>query len=184
MRPTDKPTANQEAVYRGTARLNEKSTKKSTSQGLPTSRKPTGKQSTETLRSRKKSLPRSRPVKSYRQAKRLPGCNLLRRTQRSTEKSPEKLIGIVYQVDKHSIEACFGDRNYEVDWMFTEADFAKTITASRSIYESMPVANDYRLQDILYRACGSTAQSSDSTSALELGKNNNLREPYRVDIDE
>jgi len=38
-------------------------------------------------RSRPRSLPRSRPVKSYRQAKSPPGCNLLRCTEKSTEKS-------------------------------------------------------------------------------------------------
>jgi len=50
--------------------------------------------------------------------------------------------------------------------------------------ESMPSTNDYWLQDILYRACGSTAPSSDSTSALELGKYNHLREAYVLDINE
>jgi hypothetical protein len=50
----------------------------------------------------------------------------------------------------------------------------KTITESSSIYESMPLTDDYRLQDIFYRACGSTAQSSDSARALELGKYNHL----------
>jgi len=48
----------------------------------------------------------------------------------------------------------------------------------------MPIADDYRLQDIHYRACGSTAQSSDSASALELGKYNHIRETYVLDIDE
>ena len=48
----------------------------------------------------------------------------------------------------------------------------------------MPLADDYRLQDILYRACGSTAQRLDSTSALELGKYNHFRETYVLDIDE
>jgi hypothetical protein len=48
----------------------------------------------------------------------------------------------------------------------------------------MSITEDYRLQDVLYRACGSTAQSSDSASALELGKYNDLREAYVLDIDE
>jgi len=52
------------------------------------------------------------------------------------------------------------------------------------ITESMSITDDYRPQDILYRACGSTAQSSDSASALELGKYNHLREAYVLDIDE
>ena len=42
----------------------------------------------------------------------------------------------------------------------------------------------YRLQDIFYRACGSTAQSSDSARTLELGKYNHFREAYVLDIDE
>jgi hypothetical protein len=48
----------------------------------------------------------------------------------------------------------------------------------------MAITNNYRLQDILYRACGSTAQSSDSARALELGKYNRLREAYVLDINE
>jgi len=47
----------------------------------------------------------------------------------------------------------------------------------------MPHTDDYRLQYILYWACRSTAQSSDSTSALELVKCNQLREAYILDID-
>jgi len=52
------------------------------------------------------------------------------------------------------------------------------------IYESMPSTDDYRLQDILYRACGNTAQSSRSASALELGKYNHFRKAYVLDVDE
>jgi len=78
---------------------------------LPTSQKPTGRQSTETLRSRPRSLSRSRPAKSYRQAKSPPGCNLLRRTEQSTEKSTEKSTGKVYHVDQDSSEAAYRKRN-------------------------------------------------------------------------
>ena len=46
----------------------------------------------------------------------------------------------------------------------------------------MPSTDDYRLRDILYRACRSTAQSSDSASALELGKYNHLRETYVLGV--
>jgi len=46
----------------------------------------------------------------------------------------------------------------------------------------MPSTDDYRLQDILCRACGSTAQSSDSASALELGKYNQVKEAYVLDV--
>jgi len=48
--------------------------------------------------------------------------------------------------------------------------------------ESMPITNDYRLQNILHRACGSTAQRSDSTSVLGLGKYNHLRETYVLGV--
>ena len=43
-------------------------------------------------------------------------------------------------------------------------------------------ANDYWLQDILYRTCGCSAQSSDSASAFELGKYNHLRETYVLGV--
>jgi len=48
----------------------------------------------------------------------------------------------------------------------------------------MPITDDYRLQVKYYRACGITAQSSDSASALELGKYNHFSEGYVLDIDE
>ena len=105
MRPTDKPKAHREAVYRGR------------------------------LRCRPRNLPRSRPVKSYRQAKSPLGCNLLRRTEKSTEKSTEKLTEMstekstskVYQVDQDSAQAAFRERNHEVDRMVTEADFQRRL---------------------------------------------------------
>jgi len=58
------------------------------------------------------------------------------------------------------------------------------ITESRWIYESMLSTDDYRLQDILYRACGITAQSSHSASALGLGKYNHFRKAYVLEVDE
>jgi hypothetical protein len=42
----------------------------------------------------------------------------------------------------------------------------------------MSNTDDYRLQDILYKACGSTAQCSDSASALDLGMYNHVKEAY------
>ena len=48
----------------------------------------------------------------------------------------------------------------------------------------MPSTEDYRLQDILYRACGSTAQSTHSASMLELGKYKYFRKAYMLDVDE
>jgi hypothetical protein len=50
------------------------------------------------------------------------------------------------------------------------------------VYAAMPSTDDYRLQDILYRACGSTAQSSDSASVLELGKYNLFGETYMLGV--
>ena len=47
----------------------------------------------------------------------------------------------------------------------------------------MPNNDDYWLQDILYSPCGSTAQSEDGASALELVKYNHFREAYMLDID-
>jgi len=46
----------------------------------------------------------------------------------------------------------------------------KRITESSTIYESISITDDYRLQDIFYRGCRSTAQSTDSASAPEFGK--------------
>ena len=48
----------------------------------------------------------------------------------------------------------------------------------------MPFADDYRPLDILYTACGITAQSSGSASAFELGKYNHFKGTYVLDIDE
>jgi len=50
------------------------------------------------------------------------------------------------------------------------------------ICQSMPNTDDYRLQDILYSVCRSTAQSSDSASALELGKCNHFTETYVLGV--
>jgi hypothetical protein len=54
----------------------------------------------------------------------------------------------------------------------------------KTITESMPLTDDYRLQDIFSRACRSTTQSSDNASALELGKYNHLRETYVLGVNE
>ena len=47
----------------------------------------------------------------------------------------------------------------------------------------MSITHDYWEQDILYSDCGSTSQSTDSASALGLGKYNHLRDAYMLDID-
>jgi hypothetical protein len=52
------------------------------------------------------------------------------------------------------------------------------------MYESMESTDDYWLHDVLYRACGSTTQSSHSASTLEHGKYNHLGKAYVLDINE
>jgi len=74
----------------------------------------------------------------------------------------------VYQVDQDSTEAAYREQPWgRPDGH--QSGLPKTIT------ESMPLTDDYPLHDIFYRACGSTAQSSDSAHALELGKYNHLQ---------
>jgi hypothetical protein len=154
---------------RYTEKSTEKSTEKWTSQVLPTSQKLTGRKPTETR----------------------------------TEKSSEKSTGKVRQVDHYSTEAAYRDRNqkstvkstkksttillkppiksnYEVDRMVSEADFQRRLPHHAASISQC----HYRLQDILYRACGNAAQSSDNASALELGKYNHFRETYVLDSDE
>ena len=106
-----------------------------TSRVLPTSQKPTGRQSTQT------------------------------RTKKSTEKSTCKSAKSTKILLKPPIESA---TMKSTGWspMRTSND------------ESIPSTDDYRLRDILSRACGSTAQSSDSASALELCKYNHFRETY------
>ena len=48
----------------------------------------------------------------------------------------------------------------------------------------MSLTNDYRLQEIFSRACGSTAECSEGAGAFELGKYNHHREAYVLDVDE
>ena len=127
------------------------------------------KSSTEQRIFKKEGDSRVRSVKSYRPVKSPPSS--------PTDKSKAHLEAVyrdmhrqVYQVDQDSTEAAYRERNHEVDRMVTEADFQRRLpsqTASTS-------TDDYRPQDIFYRACESTAQSSDSASALELGKYNHL----------
>ena len=99
-------------------------------------------------------------IKSYRQVESLPRGSLPRHAPRVYREVDRQ----VYQVDQAATEAAYQARTYEVDRMVTEADFERRL----------PSTDDYRLQEILYRACGSTAQSSDSASALEHGKYNHL----------
>ena len=119
----------------------EKSTEKSTSQVLPTSQKPTGRQSTHT------------------------------RTEKSTEKSTGKSAKSTKILLKPPIESA----------TMKSTRWSPKRTSND---QSMPSTDDHRLQNIFSRACGSTAQSSDSASALEFGKYNHFRETYVLDIDE
>jgi hypothetical protein len=48
----------------------------------------------------------------------------------------------------------------------------------------MSITDDYQLEDILCRARGITAQSSDSANELELGKYNHFRATYVLNINE
>jgi len=85
----------------------------------------------------------------------------------------------VYQVNQDSIEASFRERKHDVDRMVTEADFQRRLPSQAASTSQC----HYRLQDIFYRACRSTAQSSDSARTLELGKYNHCREVYVLDVD-
>jgi hypothetical protein len=81
-----------------------------------------------------------------------------------------------YQIDQDSTDAAYREcaPMKSTGWSLNRT----------SNYESMPSTDDYRLQDIFSRACGSTAERSDRASALELGKYNHVREAYVLDIDE
>jgi len=58
---------------------------------------------------------------------------------------------VVYrEVDQYSMKATYRERNREVDWKVTKSTFR--ISLSRTIYESMPITDDYRLQAIFYGA--------------------------------
>ena len=46
----------------------------------------------------------------------------------------------------------------------------------------MPITDDYQLQDIFSRVCGSTAESSDSARSHDLGKYNHCRETYKLGV--
>ena len=117
MRPTDKPKAHREAVYRDTEKSTEKSIEKSTSQVIPTSQKPTGMQSTETHWAVDREV--------YREVDRqsLP-CRPRFFWSRLSKAQPE-VDHKVHQAGQDSIEASFRERNYEVDRMVTKADFQR-----------------------------------------------------------
>jgi len=117
----------------------EKSIEKSTSQVLPKSQKPTGRQSTQT------------------------------RTEKSTEKSSGK--------SAKSTKTLLKPPNESATMKSTSWSPKRT-----SKDKSMPSTDDHRLQDIFSRACRSTAQSSDSASAFELGKYDHFRETYVLGV--
>jgi len=90
----------------------------------------------------------------------------------STETRTEKSTSNVYQVDQDSIEAAFRERIYEVDRMVTEADFQRQLPSQTASTSECRVLMTTGCN--ILRACGSTAERSDSASALELGKYNHL----------
>jgi hypothetical protein len=96
-----------------------------------------------------------------------------RNTQRQVD--PE----VYRDVDQDSTEVTYGEgiRMKSTGWSpkQTSTDDYR-IKMNERVYKSMPSTDDYRLQDILYRACGGTAQSSYCASALQHGKYNHLRE--------
>jgi len=87
------------------------------------------------------------------------------------------------QVSQEVDTGCTQTANLEKLWCWLDAHWSRLpmmIYASHCIYESMLFANDYQLQDILYRACRSTAQSSDCAGVVEFGRCNYCWETYIV----
>ena len=116
---------------------------------LHTSQKPTGRQSTETYwvvdREVYCKVDQSRPAdkpKAHWDA-------IYRDMHREVDRQ-------VYQVNKDSTEAAY----WEQLWSWPDGHWSglpKSTPHSSSIWTSMPLTNDYRLQEIIYRACESTA---------------------------
>jgi len=115
-------------------------------------------------------------------------------TEMWSEKSTEISTGNVQQADHCSTEAANWEcnqkstvmsnkkstenlhklpinSNWEVDLMVTKADFKRQLPSQAASTSQ----SHYRLQNTLYRSCRSTAQSSDSASILQLGKDNHHR---------
>jgi len=103
------------------------------------------------------------------------------RTEKWTEESTEKSTGKVYQVNEDSIEASFQEPNHEVDWMVTEADFEWRLPS-----QAVSISQCHnRLQDILYRACWSTARRLGRVQVhFNLVSITTVREAYVSDVDE
>jgi len=106
---------------------------------------------------------------SYRQAKSPPGGSLLRHTEKSTKRSTEKSTSQVLPTSQKPT----GMQSTETRTLKStkpitiqlKPPFESTTMKStgwspkRTLNnESIPRTNDYRLQEILYRACGSTAR--------------------------
>jgi len=117
---------------------------------------------------RRSHLPRTRPVQSYRQVYKPTGRQS---TETHTEKSTEQSTYMTMVLRKKPIESA----------VIKAAGWSPKRTSND---KSIPSTDDYRLQDILYKACRRTAQSADSASELELGKHNNFREAYLLDVNE
>ena len=136
----------------------------------PASQKPTWRQSTETRTDKA-------TKKSNRQVKSPPRSSLLQHTDKSTKKSTGKSMKSTKILLKLPVESTTmkwtrwsPKRTSNDDW------------PSQAVSESMTLTDNYWLQDIFYRACGSYTQSSDSASALELGKYNHFRVTYVLGV--
>jgi hypothetical protein len=82
------------------------------------------KSSTEQRIFKKEGDSRVKSVKSYRQVKSPPGDSLPRHAPTSL---PRSRLRSLLRVDQDSTEAAYRERTYEVDRMFTEADFQRQL---------------------------------------------------------
>ena len=148
MRPTDKPKAHREAVYR------------------------------DTLRSRPRSLLRSRPVKSYRQAKSPPRCSLPRRAPRSRPRSlprsrPAKSTKSTKILLKPPIESA---TMKSTGWTPKRTSKDDYLVKQHLRVNATPGCERYSTKHC--------TKAQESAGTLELGKYNHFRETYVLHIDE
>ena len=147
-RPIDKPKAQQEAVYR------------------------------DTLRCRPRSLLRSRPVKSNRQAKRPPGCSLPRRAPRSRPRSlpryrPAKSTESTKILLKPPIESA---TMKSTEWTPKRTSKDDYLVKQHLRVNATPGCERYSTKHF--------TKAQESAGMLGLVKYNHFRETYVLDIDE
>jgi hypothetical protein len=84
------------------------------------------------------------------------------------------------EVDQDSTEVTYRERPMKSTGWSGKRTLKDDYRIQRNLQINRLMLNtdDYWLQDILYRACGSTAQSSDSASEFELGKYNHRGKAY------